>query len=222
MAEINIEPRKKSPIWPWILGVLLLGGIIWFLTRDRDREPATTPVAVNNDAEASGNRTDADMWRDVDLNAPRVERPELKITSPDFEVRGTDQYTIYSLGENLLFDSDQAALRADAEQNLKQIAASIKQRYAGGQVRLYGFTDAQAGENYNKELSEKRAEAVKNWLVTNAEMDASKVMVHPMGESAPIASNQTEEGRQQNRRVQIVAMSEQASQNNQQAGQGNQ
>lgn len=208
MAEINIEPRRKRTIWPWILGVLLLGGLIWFLTRDRDREPATTPVAVNNDAEASGNATNADVWRDVDLNAPAVERPELKINSPDFETRGNDRYTVYSLGEDLLFDSDKAELRPQAEENLKQIAASIKQRYADGQVRLYGFTDAQAGEEYNKELSEQRAEVVKQWLVTNAEMDAAEVSVHPMGESAPVASNQTEAGRQQNRRVQIVALND--------------
>jgi outer membrane protein OmpA-like peptidoglycan-associated protein len=110
------------------------------------------------------------------------------------------------MGENLLFDTDKATLRPDAEQNLQQIAGSLKQRYAGGQVRIYGHTDARADASYNKELSEQRAEAVKNWLVSNAGVDASRISIQPMGESDPVASNQTKSGQQQNRRVEIVAM----------------
>jgi outer membrane protein OmpA-like peptidoglycan-associated protein len=139
----------------------------------------------------------------------------MKISSPDFETRGNDNYTVYSLGENLLFDTDKAELSAGAKDNLQQIVASINQRYANGNIRLYGFTDATAGKEYNKELSEKRAENVKNWLTQSGNIDASRISVHPMGEANPEASNQTEEGRQQNRRVEIVAMNAQASQNSQ-------
>ncbi len=216
MAEINIEPRSKRPIWPWILGVLLLGGLIWFLTRDRDRDPASAPVAVgaaaNDAADAAGNAVEnvgdaaANVWSKIDRNAPKVDIPELKINSPDFEARGNDQYTIYSLGENLLFDTDKATLRADAAQNLKQVVASIKQRHPEGQIRVYGHADATAGAEHNKELSEQRAEAVKNWLTSNADMDASRISIVPVGENKPVASNQTEAGRQQNRRVEIVSV----------------
>jgi outer membrane protein OmpA-like peptidoglycan-associated protein len=122
---------------------------------------------------------------------------------------------VYSLGEKLLFDTDKAELRADAKNNLQQVVTSINQRYANGNIRLYGFTDATAGKEYNKELSEKRAENVKNWLTQNGKIDASRISVHPMGEASPEASNKTEAGRQQNRRVEIVAMNAQTNHNSQ-------
>jgi len=222
MAEIEIKPKDKGGFnWLWLLAIAALAGlVIWLVTRNKDADNTVAAAGntVENTVGAAGEKVkDAgegvaaearDAWESVDLNAPKVERPELNISSPDFEARGNDNYTIYSLGENLLFDTDKAELRADAEQNLQQIAASIKQRYPEGQIRLYGFTDATAGQEYNKELSEKRAENVKNWLTQNTNMDASRISVHPMGESSPEASNQTEAGRQKNRRVEIAAMNQ--------------
>ncbi|QHT71213.1 OmpA family protein [Rhodocytophaga rosea] len=208
MAEINIEPKKKGFNWLWILGILALVGIVgWLLSRDRNIE--SDAAAMRNDAETIENGVStgaADMWRDVDLNVPRINHPEIKINSSDFELRGNDMYTVYSMGEKLLFDTDQATIRSDARENLEQIVASIDQRYGQGQIRIYGHADARADAEHNKELSQQRAEAVKNWLVTNASMDASRISIHPMGEADPVASNQTKSGQQQNRRVEIVAM----------------
>jgi outer membrane protein OmpA-like peptidoglycan-associated protein len=210
MAEINIEPKeKKGPNWLWILGIALLAGLVIWLLAGRNNKRDTVATTTEQVGAATGMSNDAnseDNWRNIDLNAPVVDRSEIKISSPDFETRGNDQYTIYSMGENLLFDTDKATLRSDAKNNLDQIAASLKQRYNQGQVRIYGHADATAGASYNRELSEQRAEAVKNWLTSNANIDASRISIQPMGESAPVASNQTEKGRQMNRRVEIVAM----------------
>lgn len=220
MAEIEIKPKEKGGFnWLWLLAIAVLAGlVIWLLTRNKDTD-ANMASAGNKVETAAGAAADKvkdagegvaaeaeDAWQSIDLNAPKVERPELKISSPNFETRGTDNYTIYSVGEELLFDTDKADLRSDAKENLQQVAASIQQRYNNGQIRIYGFTDATAGQQYNKELSEQRAENVKNWLVQNGNVDASRISIHPMGESNPEASNQTESGRQQNRRVEIVAM----------------
>jgi outer membrane protein OmpA-like peptidoglycan-associated protein len=212
----------------WLLAIAALAGlVIWLVTRNKDTENTVADAGnkvENTAAGAAGAVKEAgedvaaearDAWESVDLNAPKVERPEMKISSPDFETRGNDNYTVYSLGENLLFDTDKAELRDDAKENLQQVVASINQRYANGNIRLYGFTDATAGKEYNKELSEKRAENVKNWLTQNGNIDASRISVHAMGEANPEASNQTESGRQQNRRVEIVAMNAQANQNSQ-------
>jgi hypothetical protein len=57
----------------------------------------------------------------------------------------------------------------------------------------------------NKELAEQRAEAVRAWLAKNGNMSEGNISVHPVGESQPTASNATEQGRQKNRRVEIVA-----------------
>ncbi len=211
MAEINIEPKKKGTNWLMILGIAALAGLLlWFLVGNRkDKETVATNATEQVGAGAASATNDAnteDSWRNIDMNAPVVTLPEVTVNSPDFEARGNDQYTIYSLGENLLFETDKATLSSTAEQNLQQIAGSLKQRYAQGQVRIYGHADARADASYNKELSEQRAEAVKNWLVTNAGVDASRISVQPMGESDPVASNETKSGQKQNRRVEIVAM----------------
>jgi outer membrane protein OmpA-like peptidoglycan-associated protein len=212
MAEINIEPRDKGKgfNWLWILGIIALIGIVaWlFAGRGNDRENTVadrTSEGVGAVVGANDANTE-DMWRDIDLNVPEVKHPEINISSPDFAVRGNARYSVYSLGENLLFETDKATLSSDAKQNLDQIAASLKQRYNQGQIRIYGHADARADASYNQQLSQERAKAVKNWLVTNANFDASRISIHPMGESDPVASNQTQTGQQKNRRVEIVAM----------------
>lgn len=210
MAEINIEPKKKGPNWLWILGALALIGVIaWLFAGNKNDDDSTVATSTTEQVAVGTSANDAntdEVWRDVDLNVPKVDYPEMNISSPDFEVRGTDKYAVYSLGENLLFETDKATLSSDAKQNMDQIAASLKQRYNEGQVRIYGHADARANEEHNEELSQQRAEAVKNWLVSNAGIDASRITIHPMGESAPVASNNTQQGQQMNRRVEIVAM----------------
>jgi outer membrane protein OmpA-like peptidoglycan-associated protein len=212
MAEINIEPRgnKKGFNWLWILGIIALIGVVaWLFAGKRDNNESTVATRTTEEVGAVVGANDAnaeDMWRDVDLNVPKINHPEINISSSDFEVRGNEKYSVYSLGENLLFETDKATLSSDAKQNLDQIAASLKQRYNQGQVRIYGHADARDDAADNQKLSEERAAAVKNWLVSNANIDASRISIHPMGESDPVASNQTKSGQQQNRRVEIVAM----------------
>jgi len=217
MAEINIEPRRRGFNWLWLLGIAALLGLLVFLFVGKgDRNVSQTADNTSNAMEkgvgaasgAAGGMADraSSAWNGLDFNAPRVDRDELKISSPDFETRGNDNYTIYSLGENLLFDSDKAELSNKAQQNLNQIVASIKKRYADGQIRVYGYTDARANDQHNKELSAERAEAVKKWLTSKGNLSESQVSVHPMGEENPVASNQTSGGQKMNRRVEIVAM----------------
>lgn len=208
MAEIEVQPKKKSSLLPWLLLGLGLIALLFFLFRDRGTNEPETAAAATSDtlSSAGGNAamgTGTDGWADVDFNAPTVRYNE--VTNSDIEVRGNDQYGIYGIGEDILFDTDQATIRQGAEANLKQIAGSIGQRYGGGNIRVYGYTDAQGSAGYNKELAEQRAEAVRNWLVQQGGVTEGNVSVHPVGEARPVASNATEQGRQQNRRVEIVA-----------------
>ena len=87
---------------------------------------------------------------------------------------------------------------------MNQVVVSIGRRYGKNQIQVMGFADSRGDKNYNKELSERRAEAVKKWLVTNGKIDASRLSVEPMGEALPAASNATAAGRQENRRVAIA------------------
>jgi len=125
---------------------------------------------------------------------------------PDVSVRGNDQYSVYAMEETILFDTDKSAIKSSASKSLEQIAGSIGQRSTNKQIRIIGHADARDTKAYNKELSEQRAEAVKNWLVQNGKIDASRITIQPMGESQPVASNETAAGRQQNRRVEIAVL----------------
>lgn len=127
-----------------------------------------------------------------------------EITLPGVSVRGDSTYNVYSIDEKVLFDTDKSDIKPSAAEALKQITASIGQRYGTSQVRVMGFADSRGDKDYNKELSEKRAEAVKSYLVANGSIDASRMSVEPMGEAMPAASNATASGRQENRRVEIA------------------
>lgn len=167
------------------------------LTRDK---------TVDNDDQPgeTGSASDDANWNDIDFTgAPAVKYSE--ITDRDIEVRGNESYGIYGLGENVLFNTGESTLRSDAEGRLRSIAASINQRYGGGRVKIYGFTDAEGSDAANMQLSQARAAAVKTWLQSNGNIAADRLSVHAKGESGPVASNATDAGKQQNRRVQIVA-----------------
>ncbi|MFC7667602.1 OmpA family protein [Hymenobacter humi] len=127
-----------------------------------------------------------------------------EITQTGVTVRGDDTYNVYSVDETVLFDTDKATIKPGAAAALDQITASIGQRFGKSQVRVMGFADSRGSKDYNKELSEQRAEAVKNYLVSKGKIDAARVSVEPMGETNPTATNATASGRQENRRVEIA------------------
>jgi outer membrane protein OmpA-like peptidoglycan-associated protein len=203
MAELNVQPKKSTSILPWILLLLGIAALIWFLTRSKDdKEVATTDTTTTTVNNSTSNTAATADWSRVDFNAPSLDYDE--ITDKNINVRGNSDYGIYGLGENILFDEGKATIRPDAEANLKQIVGSIGKRYNGGEVRVYGFTDAQGSAGYNKDLAQQRADAVKAWMSSNG-FDAGRISVNAIGEGQPVATNNTEAGREQNRRVEIVA-----------------
>lgn len=145
-----------------------------------------------------------DAWAAVDWNSPIIKYDEVK--SSDVSIRGTDNYGVYGLGENILFETGKANLKSGAESKLKEVATSINQRYGDGKVKVYGYTDATGADDANKALSRERAEAVKTWLVSNGNIADNRISVYAEGESRPAATNENAAGRKQNRRVEIAAM----------------
>lgn len=213
MAELNVQPKKKSSILPWLIAAIVVIGLLFFLLRGCNNNDqngngvdTTAAASTSTDTTAAVRTTtpaNAGDWSNIDQNAPAASYQE--ITDKNIDVRGNDNYGIYSLGEDILFDNDKSTIRKSAEPNLKQIAASISQRFNGGDVRVYGFTDSVGSAGYNKDLAEQRAAAVRSWLATNAGIDSSRISLNPIGEGRPVASNNTAQGRQQNRRVEIIA-----------------
>ena len=211
MADLDVQPKRKNNWWLWLLLALILLLLLFFFSRSCNKDKSNSAAATDTThaitgvtTPSGGAATDSTGgWNDIDMNAPAAKYDE--ITNKDITVRGNDNYGIYDIGENILFDEGKSTIRPDAEKNLKQLSASIQKRFAGGDVRIYGYTDAVGSAGNNKQLAEQRAEAVRNWLSANGGMSADHLSVNAVGEAKPIATNATEAGRQQNRRVEIVA-----------------
>jgi outer membrane protein OmpA-like peptidoglycan-associated protein len=208
MAELNVEPKQNKPWWLWLLLGLIAVLALIFLLRgcdddDRDMDRDATTTATTAGATTDRRTTGDNDWNNINRNAPVATYQE--ITDRDVTVRGDENYAIYSMDEAILFDTDSDQLRPGAEQKLQQVAQSLNQRYANGQVRIYGYTDTRGSADYNEQLAQERAESVRNWLTQNGNIDNDRVSLHPIGEADPVATNETAQGRQQNRRVEIVA-----------------
>jgi len=132
---------------------------------------------------------------------------KIQATLEELGAKETDTEYLIELPGDVLFDFDKWTIREDAEENLSKVGEII-QAYQYPVV-IIGHTDSKGSETYNLELSKKRAEAVKKWLVSNAEVDQSRIETTGKGESEPIAPNtnpdgsDNPEGRQKNRRVEI-------------------
>ena len=94
-----------------------------------------------------------------------------------------------------------AALQPGFRSTLDQIAQSLSQ-YPNSLIDVYGHTDSTGSDQYNQTLSERRAQSVASYLTTRG-VQSARLATRGFGESQPVASNTTEDGRAQNRRVEI-------------------
>lgn len=101
-----------------------------------------------------------------------------------------------------LFDFDKSTLTQDAQSKLADAAVVLNENPAKA-VQVAGHTDSVGTEEYNLGLGQRRADAVRSYLVQLG-VDAARMTTQSYGESEPVASNDTSEGRSQNRRVEIV------------------
>lgn len=104
--------------------------------------------------------------------------------------------------EGVNFDHDRATLRQDAYPILDQAAEALKE-WGDVKVEVNGYTDSRGKDRYNLRLSQRRAEAVRNYLIGKG-IAPERLIAKGFGESRPVADNKTEEGRFKNRRVELV------------------
>jgi outer membrane protein OmpA-like peptidoglycan-associated protein len=116
-------------------------------------------------------------------------------------VTNTGEFLIVTLPGGLLFDVDSAAVRPAVQGDLAAVARNLIE-YPDSMVEVLGHTDDTGSETYNQTLSERRAETVAGVLVRQGVAPA-RVRAAGRGETQPVATNDTPEGRQQNRRVEI-------------------
>ena len=119
----------------------------------------------------------------------------------ELNARETDRGLVVTLGD-VLFATGKSNLMGGAGQNLDKLAAFLGE-YPDRTVLIEGHTDNVGSDESNHFLSQQRAESVKSYLV-NRGVQASRINTVGLGESSPVASNDTATGRQQNRRVEVV------------------
>jgi len=110
------------------------------------------------------------------------------------------------LMHNILYDFDKATLRPESAAELEKLTTLMKDN-PSLTVKILSYTDEKGTDKYNQNLSQQRAQSVVDYLVRNG-IDRSKLSAQGMGESNPVATNKTDEGRQQNRRTTFRIMSD--------------
>lgn len=179
-----------------------------------------TVVDLNNNQVVATDRTDEGMYN-VKVNTPgrysvTADAPGYLFGSALYEV-DKDGRILKSSGDIKLapsadgrvrllvfFDFDKATLQSASYPELNRAVALMKAN-PNMRVEIAGFTDAQGTDSYNKDLSQRRANAVRDYLVKQG-VDAVRLTAVGYGEANPVATNDTEDGRSENRRVEFVVV----------------
>ena len=159
---------------------------------NRSDNPRTGAVA----GAVVGGVIGAAVGRRMDKQQAELEQ----IEGVDVERTAEDQINV-NVRNEILFDFDSSALRSESRDTLRELAGVLA-RYPDQSISVAGHTDSVGSDGYNQTLSEQRAAAVKDFLVAQG-VPRSRVAAYGYGETRPVSSNSTAEGRQLNRRVQV-------------------
>ena len=157
-------------------------------------------LAAQRAAEAERSARDAELSRSV-ADAALEESRRLAAELEELETRQTERGMVLTLGD-VLFDTNRAELAPGAEATLDRLTEFLNEN-PDHRLLIEGHTDSRGAEEYNLQLSSERALSVANALAQRG-ISRDRLRTAGMGETYPVASNETSAGRQQNRRVEIV------------------
>lgn len=158
-------------------------------------------LVIENDGKGKAKITFNGQTTEVD--AKPLEKPgklpKLEMVPPVPSIEANS--LLITLDSGVLFDVDKYDVRPEAEEVLKNLAIVLKEMDVKN-FEIDGHTDSDASDEHNQVLSENRANSVKNFLVSQGV--TAEITTKGYGESKPVASNDTAEGKQKNRRVEII------------------
>lgn len=178
--------------------------------RQRERESQRNAARAQEEAQqaramAQSSATAAELaQREAELASEQAE--SLRRQLENLQLRQTESGVVVTLGD-VLFESGETNLVDEAFSSIEEVV-DLLQSEPDKLIRIEGHTDSTGGTETNLRLSQQRADAVLSALV-NLGVDASRVTSVGMGEDFPIASNDTEEGRSRNRRVDVILLDDQ-------------
>lgn len=127
---------------------------------------------------------------------------EIENRVPGAKVERVGEGIVVEFSEKILFGYDRSDLSASAEGNLDKLVSVLKE-YPDTNIEVQGHTDSKGSDSYNQGLSQRRASAVATYL-RNRGVSSSRITTKGYGETAPVATNDTDDGRAQNRRVNFL------------------
>jgi len=184
------------------------------LKRESDARAADAAIAADrlkqeNEAQRAANQAELDKTakQKAQLEAEKVELRSqlLKQFNDVLQTRDTARGLIVNMSD-VLFDTAKYSLRPLAREKLAKVAGIVS-GHPGLRLDVEGHTDSVGSDDYNQRLSEQRGSAVRDYL-TQQGMPVSSVTAKGLGKTQPVASNETAQGRQQNRRVELVISGE--------------
>ena len=161
---------------------------------ERDRQSQNQALGSERSAREAAEKKAAD----AEQRAKEAQDSLAKLAMVKQEERGM----VITLSGSVLFASNKSELLPDAQQRLDQVASALmatKERH----IVIEGYTDSRGSDDHNVELSRRRAEAVRQYIVSKG-YEGDLVTAAGMGKAKPIADNSSAEGRANNRRVEIV------------------
>lgn len=154
--------------------------------------------------EADRARADADRMASESAQARALsaaEAAELQRQIDNLKAEATERGLVLTLGD-LLFETGSAELQAGNTSNLEKLVTFL-QKYPERDAVIEGHTDNVGSAAYNQQLSERRAESVRSFLVQQG-VSSQRLTTRGLGQTRPLANNDTEQGRRSNRRVEII------------------
>ncbi|MBM1690536.1 OmpA family protein [Sulfitobacter geojensis] len=170
------------------------GALIGALAKDDNRGDGALVGAVLGGALGAG----------IGYNLDKQEAELRQQMGSNVAITNTGDRLIVTLPNNLLFATDSSVLTPTLQGDLRALAQNV-QVYADSTLQIVGHTDSDGDAAYNQTLSESRAQSVANVLI-NSGVPPQRVRTFGRGESQPVASNLTPQGKAQNRRVEIVIL----------------
>jgi outer membrane protein OmpA-like peptidoglycan-associated protein len=166
------------------------------LKRENDAERATSQAALDSAAKQTARL--------------ETERADLRVLllsqfNAILQTRDTARGLIVNMSD-VLFDTGKSTLRPLAREKLAKVAGIVS-GHPGLRLDVEGYTDSVGGDEYNQQLSEQRGTSVRDYLMMQG-MQGSSVSSRGFGKTQPVATNDTADGRQQNRRVELVISGE--------------
>lgn len=126
---------------------------------------------------------------------------EASLAGTGAQVTRQGDQLVVNFPASITFATDSAQIRPEFNSTLNEVAATL-QRYPQSYIDVVGHTDSTGSDQYNQALSERRAQSVANYLRSRG-VTPARVAAYGMGETQPVATNATAEGRQANRRVEV-------------------